>query len=165
MSGKDKKKKSAFLGANATIALNKRARFEYEIIESLEVGLELKGAEVKSMRLGKAVIADAFAEARDDALWIINMTIEPYAAAVFYEGIDPKRPRKLLLHKKQIDKYRGLVTREGLTLIPLKAYFNAKGIAKIELGLAKGKKLHDKREATKDREWGRDKARLMKEKA
>ena len=163
MSAKDKKKKSAFLGADATIALNKRARFEYEIMETLEVGIELKGAEVKSMRLGKAVISDAFAEPRDEAIYIVNMTVEPYTAAVHYEAMDPKRPRKLLLHKKQIDKFRGLVTREGLTLVPLKAYFNGKGVAKIELALAKGKKSHDKREATKDREWSRDKARLMKE--
>ncbi len=165
MTAKDKKKKSAFLGANATIALNKRARFEYEILETLEAGLELKGAEVKSMRLGKATIADSFAEPRDDAIYLINMTVEPYTAAVHYESMDAKRPRKLLLHKKQIDKFRGLVTREGLTLVPLKAYFNDKGVAKIELALAKGKKAHDKREVTKEREWNRDKARIMKEKA
>lgn len=163
MSTKDKNKKSSFLGADATIALNKRARFEYEILETLEAGIELKGAEVKSMRLGKAVIADSFAEYRDEAIHIVNMTIEPYTSAVHYEAMDAKRPRKLLLHKKQIDKFRGLITREGLTLVPLKAYFNKRGVAKIELALAKGKKSHDKREATKEREWNRDKARIMKE--
>ena len=92
------------------------------------------------------------------------MTIEHYAASVSYEHMDVKRPRKLLLHRKQIDKYGGMVTREGLTLVPLKAYFNGKGIAKIELGLAKGKKLHDKRETEKERDWSRDKARLMRDK-
>lgn len=163
MSAKDKKKKNPFLGANETIALNRRARFEYEILESLEAGIELKGAEVKSMRLGKANIADAFAEPRGAEIWLVNMTVEPYEAGVYYEKMDDRRPRRLLLHKKQVNKFMGAVTRDGLTLIPLKAYFNDRGIAKIELGLAKGKKLHDKRAATKDRDWERDKARIMKE--
>lgn len=164
MTAKAKSKKSSFLGANATIALNRRARFEYQILETLEAGLELKGAEVKSLRLGKASIGDAFAEKRENDIYLINMTIESYAASVSYEYLDPKRPRKLLLHRKQIDKLGGNVTREGLTLIPLKAYFNARGVAKIELGLAKGKKLHDKRETEKTRDWDRDKARLMRDK-
>lgn len=163
MTSKDKKSKAGFLGANATIALNKRARFEYEILETLEAGLELKGAEVKSLRLGKATIVDSHAEWRDNDIWLINMTIEPYEAAVSYEKIDTKRPRKLLLHRREINKYMGSVTRQGYTLVPLKIYFNKKGIAKVELALARGKKLHDKRETVKDRDWGRDKQRILKE--
>ncbi len=163
MAAKDKKTKSGFLGANETIALNRRARFEYEIIESLEAGIELKGAEVKSLRLGRATIADAFAEPRDNDIWLLNMTIETYAAGVAYEKMEPRRPRKLLLHRKQIGKFAGATTRDGLTLIPLKLYFNARGVAKLELGIAKGKKLHDKRATEKDREWSRDKARIMKD--
>ncbi len=163
MASKDTKSKSGFLEAGATIAVNKRARFEYEIIENLEAGLELKGAEVKSLRLGKASIAESYATNQHNDIWIINMMIEPYEAAVSFQKLDSKRTRKLLLHRKEINRLAGLITREGLTLIPLKLYFNAKGIAKIDLGVAKGKKLHDKRAAVKDRDWNRDKARVMKE--
>ncbi len=163
MTSKETKSKSGFLEAGATVAVNKRARFEYEIIENIEAGLELKGAEVKSLRLGKASIAESYADSKDNDIYIINMLIEPYEAAVSYQSIDSKRTRKLLLHRKEINRLAGLVTRQGLTLIPLKLYFNKKGIAKIDLGVAKGKKLHDKRATVKDRDWNRNKARVMKE--
>jgi SsrA-binding protein len=143
------------------IADNRRARFNYAIMDTVEAGISLSGTEVKSLRTGKATIAESYADARDGEIWLVNANIPEYLQANRFNHA-PKRPRKLLLHKRQINKLIGAVEREGMTLIPLKLYFNARGRAKVELALAKGKKLHDKRETEKKRDWNREKGRLLR---
>ena len=145
------------------IAENRRARYDYFLEESFEAGLVLTGSEVKSLRNGRANIAESYAAVEGDEVVLINADIPPYAQATRFNH-EPRRPRKLLLHRRQMDKLIGAVQRDGLTLIPTKLYWNDKGLAKLELSLAKGKKNHDKREATAQRDWQRDKARLMREK-
>ena len=145
------------------IAENRRARYDYFIEEVFEAGLVLTGSEVKSLREGRANIAESYASAEGEAIILINADIPPFKHGNRFNH-EPRRPRKLLLHKKEIGKMMGAVNREGQTLIPLKLYFNEKGLAKLEVGIAKGKKLHDKREAAADRDWARDKARLMRDK-
>ena len=145
------------------VADNRKARFNYAIGDVFEAGIALTGSEVKSLRNGRANIAESFAGARDGELWLFNANISEYKQA----GRDnhaPKRARKLLLHKRQINKLIGAVEREGMTVVPLKLYFNDKGRAKIELALAKGKKLHDKRETDRKRSWERERGRLMRQK-
>ena len=143
------------------VAENRKARFNYEIGEVVEAGIVLTGSEVKSLRLGKATIAESYADARDGEIWLINANIPEYLQANRFNH-EPKRPRKLLLHRKQINKLMGAVDRDGMTLIPLKLYFNERGRAKLLLAVAKGKKLHDKRESEKKRDWGREKGRLLR---
>ena len=145
------------------IAENRRARFDYFLEETFEAGLALTGTEVKSLRVGKANIAESYAAVNGREIELINADIPPYSHSNRFNH-EPRRPRKLLLHKKEIERLIGAIQREGRTLIPTKLYFNEKGIAKLELALAKGKKVHDKREATAERDWQRDKARLMREK-
>ena len=145
------------------VADNRRARFNYEIGEVLEAGIALTGTEVKSLRAGKATIAESYADAKGGEIWLVNANIPEYAQASRFNH-PPKRPRKLLLHKRQIAKLAGAVEREGMTIVPLKLYFNEKGRAKIELAVARGKKLHDKRETEKKRSWERERGRLMREK-
>jgi SsrA-binding protein len=145
------------------VAENRKARFNYEIGETYEAGIVLTGSEVKSLRAGKATIAESYADARDGEIWLINANIPEYLQA-HRANHPPKRPRKLLLHQRQINKLAGAVDREGMTIVPLKIYFNDKGRAKIEIALAKGKKLHDKRETLKKRSWDRERGRLMREK-
>src|ERR1700681_4450923 len=145
------------------VSENRKARFNYEIGEVVEAGIVLTGSEVKSLRQGKATIAEAYADARDGEIWLINANIPEYLQAARFNHL-PKRPRKLLLHQRQINKLAGAGEREGMTIVPLKLYFNAKGRAKIEIALGKGKKLHDKREALKKRSWERERGRLMREK-
>jgi SsrA-binding protein len=145
------------------IAENRRARFDYFIEDSVEAGLRLTGTEVKSLRNGRANIAESYAAVNGREIELVNADIPPYDNANRFNH-DPRRPRKLLLHRKQIDRLIGAVQREGRTLIPLRLYFNDKGIAKLELALATGKKTHDKREAVAERDWQRDKARLMRDK-
>ena len=145
------------------IAENRRARFDYFLEETLEAGLALTGTEVKALRDGRANIAESYAAVEGREIVLINADIPPYGPANRFNH-EPRRPRKLLLHREQIDKLIGAVQREGRTIIPLKLYFNDKGRAKLELALAKGKKLHDKREATAERDWQRDKARLIRDK-
>ena len=144
-----------------TIAENRRARFDYFIEDTMEAGLVLTGTEVKSLRVGRANIAESYASVENGEIVLINADIPPYAGGNRFNH-EPRRHRKLLLHAKQIGKLIGAVQREGRTIIPTKLYWNEKGIAKLEIGLAKGKKLHDKRETTAERDWQRDKARLMK---
>jgi SsrA-binding protein len=143
------------------IADNRKARFNYEIGEAFEAGIALTGTEVKSLRGGKATIAESYADARDGELWLINANIPEYLQGGRFNHA-PKRARKLLLHKRQINKLVGAVEREGMTLVPLKMYFDAKGRAKVEVALARGKKLHDKRETLKKRSWQRERGRLMR---
>ena len=145
------------------VAENRKARFNYEIGEVVEAGIVLTGSEVKSLRLGKATIGESYADAREGEIWLINSNIPEYLQAGRYNHT-PKRPRKLLLHQRQINKFAGAVEREGMTLVPLKLYFNAQGRAKIEIALGTGKKMHDKRETLKKRSWDRERGRLMRDK-
>src|ERR1700749_2433218 len=145
------------------IADNRKARYAYEIAETLEAGIMLVGSEVKSLRGGKTTIGESYAHAKDGELWLVNCYIPEYTQASRFNH-EPKRSRKLLVHKREANRLAAAIQREGMTLLPLKLYFNPKGVAKIELGIAKGKKLHDKRETEKKRDWQRDKARLMRNK-
>jgi SsrA-binding protein len=145
------------------IAENRRARFDYFIDDVVEAGLMLTGTEVKSLRNGRANIAESYAAVEGNEIVLINADIPPYTQANRFNH-EPRRPRKLLLHRKQIDRLIGAVQREGRTIIPTKLYWNDKGVAKLEIGLAKGKKLQDKRETAAERDWQRDKARLMRDK-
>src|SRR5262249_52719846 len=146
------------------VADNRKARFNYEIGDVIEAGIALMGSEVKSLRMGKANIAESYAAARDGELWLLNANITEHKQAGPVNHA-PKRARKLLLHKRQINKLIGAVEREGMTVVPLKLYFNEKGRAKIEIALARGKKLHDKRETEKKRSWERERGRLMRAKS
>jgi SsrA-binding protein len=145
------------------VAENRRARFDYFLEEKFEAGVMLLGTEVKALRQGRANIAESYASVEDGALYLINSTIPIYPPAGQFNH-EPTRKRKLLVKKRQFNKLRGAVEREGRTIAPIKLYFNARGICKIEIALAKGKKAADKRESTKQRDWQRDKARLMREK-
>ncbi len=147
----------------STIALNRKAWRDYAIEDEVEAGMVLVGTEVKSMRAGKANIADAFAAVKNDELWLYNVAITPYAQGNRFNH-EERRPRKLLLHKKQIEKFVGKLKVKGVTLIPLAMYFNDRGVAKVKLGLATGKKEYEKRADIKKRDWQRDKARIMREK-
>jgi SsrA-binding protein len=145
------------------VADNRRARFNYEIGETFEAGIVLTGTEVKSLRGGKATIGESYADAKDGEIWLVNAYIPEYLEANRFNH-EPKRPRKLLLHKRQVFKLMSAVAREGMTVVPLRVYFNAKGRAKVLLALAKGKKAHDKRETEKSRDWAREKGRLLRDK-
>jgi len=145
------------------VADNRKARFSYAIDSTLEAGLMLMGSEVKALRSGKATIAESYAQAKDGEIYLINAYIPEYTMANRFNH-EPRRPRKVLVHKTEAKRLAQAIQREGMTLIPLRVYFNARGIAKIELGIAKGKKIHDKRETEKKRDWARDKARLMRAK-
>ncbi len=144
-----------------TVADNRKARFNYEIGDSLEAGLVLTGSEMKSLRAGKATIAESYADIRGGEMWLINANIPEYIQAGRFNHA-PKRQRKLLLHMRQIAKFADAVNREGMTVVPLKLYFDERGRAKIELALARGKKLHDKRETEKKRSWDRERGRLLR---
>ena len=144
------------------IAENRRARYDYFLEESLEAGLMLTGSEVKSLRLGRANIAESYASVENGGIFLVNAYIPEYAPANRFNH-EPRRPRKLLLHKKEIGKLAGAIQKEGRTIIPTRLYWDEKGRAKLELSVAKGKKAHDKREAEAARDWQRDKARLMRE--
>jgi SsrA-binding protein len=145
------------------VAQNRRARFNYHLEETFEAGVALTGSEVKSLRAGKATIAESYADARGGEIWLVNTNIPEYVQAGRFNHA-PKRLRKLLLHRRQINKLIGAVEREGMTLVPLRLYFNARGRAKVELALARGKKLHDKRETEKKRSWERERGRLLRAK-
>ena len=142
-------------------AQNRKARHDYSIEDSLEVGIVLTGSEVKSLRSGRATITEAYATEENGELYLINAYIPEYEQAGL-QNHEPRRPRKLLAHRRQISRLAGGVQRAGMTLVPLKLYFNDRGVAKLELGLAKGKREFEKRDATKQREWARDKARIMR---
>jgi SsrA-binding protein len=143
------------------VAQNRRARHEYEILDTVEAGLVLTGSEVKSLRDGRANITDAFGVIKDGELWLLNAHINPYAQGG-YSNHAPTRTRKLLLHKREITKLIGALERKGLSLVPLELYFAPNGIAKIRMALGRGKKAHDKREDLKEKEAARDIARAMR---
>lgn len=147
-----------------TVSENRRARFEYHIVDTYEAGIELRGTEVKSLRRGQANIAESYAAEENGGLALINAYIPEYQDAGKFFQHETRRPRRLLLHAKEIKKLTQAVAREGMTIVPLELYFNEKGRAKLRIALAQGKKLHDKREASAKRDWGRQKARLMREK-
>jgi SsrA-binding protein len=144
------------------VAENRRARFDYHVEDVFEAGLVLKGTEVKALRAGEASIAESYAEVRDGEVWLVNANIPEYSHGNRLNH-EPRRPRKLLLHAREVNRLLGAVERKGMTLVPLSIYFNRTGRAKVELALAKGKQTHDKRAAIKERDWKRDKARLMRE--
>jgi SsrA-binding protein len=144
------------------IAENRRARFDYFLEDKIEAGLTLKGTEVKALREGRANIAESYAAVEGREITLVNAHIPEYGPANRFNH-EPRRPRKLLLHRKQIDKLIGAVQREGRTIIPTRLYFNDKGLVKLEVALAKGKKAHDKRATEADRDWKRDQGRLMRE--
>ena len=143
------------------VAENRRARFDYFVDERMEAGIALTGTEVKALRQGKGSIAESYATVDGEEVWLINSHIPEYSHGNRLNH-EPRRQRKLLLKGREIAKLHGAVTRQGLTLVPLSIYFNSRGKAKVELALARGKKVHDKRETIKDRDWKREQARLMR---
>jgi SsrA-binding protein len=145
------------------IAENRRARFDYMLEDTIEAGIMLTGSEVKSLRMGRATITESYASPERGELYLINAQILDYGPASRFNH-EPRRPRKLLVHKRQLNRLFGAVEREGRTIVPLKLYFNDRGIAKLEIALAKGKKLHDKRASSKERDWKREQGRLMRDK-
>ena len=145
-----------------TVAENRRARYDYFIEDKFEAGIMLSGTEVKSLRFGEGSIAESYAEVKNGEVWLINCNVPEFSHGNRYNH-EPKRPRKLLLKERQIAKMTGAVERKGMTLVPLSIYFNARGRAKVELALAKGKNVADKRATTKERDWKRDAARIMRE--
>lgn len=147
-----------------TVAENRKARFEYFIEDTYEAGIALTGTEVKSLRSGQANIAESYASVEDGGIWLINSYIPEYRQAGRFFQHEPRRKRQLLLHKKEIHKLAIAIERQGMTIVPLELFFNARGKAKVRIGLAQGKKLHDRREASAKRDWDRQKARLMREK-
>ncbi len=144
------------------VAENRKARFNYSIEETVEAGIMLTGTEVKSARNGKSTIAESYADSKGGEIWLVNANIPEYLQAGRFNHA-PKRPRKLLLHARQISKLIGAIERDGMTIVPLKLYFNDKGRAKVEIALAKGKKAYDKRATEKKRSWDRERGRLMRD--
>lgn len=144
------------------VAENRRARFDYAVEQVFEAGIALHGTEVKSLRFGEGTIAESYAEVVGGEVWLINANIPEFSHGNRFNH-EPRRPRKLLLKGREINKLHAGVMRQGMTIVPLSVYFNSRGRAKVELALAKGKKAHDKRESIKERDWKRDKARLMKD--
>lgn len=144
------------------IANNKKAFFQYFILEKIEAGMQLTGDEIKSLRSGKVSIKEAYAETKKGQLYLVNSDISIYEKSSRYSNQDSKRVRKLLVHKKEISRLQGKIEREGMTLVPLIIYFNKRGLAKIQIAIAKGKKLYDKREDKKKKDWNIQKKRLLK---
>jgi SsrA-binding protein len=161
---KKKKKKSGLISTNETVSENRRARFDYALEDKFEAGIALVGTEVKSLRHGQCSLNEAHVGPKKGELWLFNANIPEYQQASALLQHAPKRPRKLLLKQREVEKLMGAVTREGYTIVPLRVFFNGRGLAKVEIALAKGKQEHDKRETVKKRDWGREKARLMREK-
>lgn len=144
------------------VAENRRARFDYYIDDTVEAGICLTGTEVKSLRFGEGSIAESYAEVKNGEVWLINSNVPEFSHGNRNNHV-PKRPRKLLLKEREIARFTGAVERKGMTLVPLSVYFNSRGRAKVELALAKGKNVADKRATTKERDWKRDQARIMRE--
>jgi SsrA-binding protein len=144
------------------VAENRRARFEYFIEDTFEAGVALTGTEVKSLRFGEGSIAESYAEVKGGEVWLVNANVPEFSHGNRFNH-EPKRPRKLLLHAREVDRLTGAVERKGMTLVPLSVYFNGRGRAKVELALAKGKNAADKRQTIKERDWKREQARVMRE--
>ena len=158
-----KKKKTSLLSTNAQVTDNRRARFDYELEDKFEAGIQLTGTEVKSLRHGQCSINESYVGPKDGEIFLFNAHIPEYSPAAARAQHEPTRPRRLLLHKREIDKLMGSVTREGYTIVATRLYFNKRGIAKLEIALAKGKKAHDKRDTIKKRDWDRQKQRVLKD--
>lgn len=165
MSKKNDKKKGGLISTNKTVADNKRTRFDYHLEDTFEAGIVLTGSEVKSLRHGQCSINESYIGPKDGEIWAFNINVPEYKQAPKHLQHEPQRPRKLLLHKREVNKLLGAVSREGYTIVPIKLYFDARGMVKIEIALAKGKKLHDKRQTEKNRDWGREKSRILRDKA
>lgn len=167
-SKKDNKKKTGMLSVNATVAVNKRARFDYEILEEFEAGIMLGGTEVKSLRLGQCSLAESYVgpgrTTDSGKIFLFNANIPEYQQAGPLMQHEPQRPRQLLLHKRELDRLLGSVRRDGQTIVALKIFFNKRGMAKLDIALARGKKQHDKRETEKKRDWDKQKGRLIRDK-
>lgn len=159
---KKKQNKPGMISTSQTVADNKKARFDYELHDTFEAGIMLKGTEVKSLRLSECSIKESYVGPKDGDIWLFNANISEYQQAGASQQHDPKRPRKLLLHKREVNKLMGAVSKEGMSIVATKIYFDDKGKAKLEIALAKGKKLHDKRQSEKNRDWGKQKQRLLK---
>lgn len=165
MSAKSAKNAGATLISHGRVAENRRARHDYSVEDTVEAGIVLIGTEVKALRTGQASLQDAFAGGgKDGELYLYNCYIPEWKQAVRAFAHETRRPRKLLVRKREANRLLGAVARDGMTLVPLSLYFNARGFAKVLLGIAKGKKAYDKRQSIKERDWNRDKARLMREK-
>jgi SsrA-binding protein len=162
MANKNKNTRSGLI-STGRVSENRRARHDYAIGETFEAGLVLQGTEVKSLRQGRANLSESYAGGKDEDLYLFNCHIPEYGNAKHF-GHEPRRPRKLLMHKREIRKVLGAVSRKGMTLVPLNLYFNNRGIAKVQLGLGQGKTKVDKRESTKERDWNRQKQRLLRDK-
>ena len=145
-----------------TVAENRRARFEYYVEDVFEAGIMLTGTEVKSLRFGEGSIAESYAEVKGGEVWLVNSNVPEFSHGNRHNH-EPKRPRKLLLHEREIARLTGAVERKGMTLVPLSIFFNGRGRAKVELALARGKNLADKRQTVKDRDWKREQARIMRD--
>ncbi len=148
--------------SHGNVASNRKARFEYYIEETFEAGLQLLGSEVKSLRLGRVNLGDAFIGEQGGRLVMLSCYIGAWESGAKYNNHEPFRPRPILLKAREMEKLQGAIKVKGMTAVPLSVYFNARGLAKVEVGLAKGKQLHDKRETEKNRDWDREKSRLMK---
>lgn len=163
MSSKNKKKKKGIISTDQTVVDNRQARFEYELHDTFEAGISLVGTEVKSLRHGQCSIKESYVGPKDGEIWLFNANIAEYQQAGPKAQHEPKRPRKLLLHKREINKLMGAVNKQGMTIVANKIYFDSRGRAKVEIALAKGKKTHDKRETEKKRDWNKQKQRLLKQ--
>ena len=159
---KSEKKKGGLISTNKTVGENRRARFDYTIEDKFEAGIMLVGTEVKSLRHGQCSVAEAYVGPKGSEIWAFNINIPECQQASEHLQHEPQRPRKLLLHKREVEKLLGSVNRGGYTIVPLRLYFNGRGIAKLEIALAKGKKLHDKRETEKKRDWNKQKHKILK---
>ena len=164
MADNKKKNKGGLISTDKVVADNRRANFDYALEDKFEAGLVLVGTEVKSLRHGQCMLAESHVAEKNGELHLLNCHIPEYQQASQLMQHDPRRPRKLLLKKREMNKLMGAVSREGYTIVPTKLYFDKKGLAKLEIALAKGKKQHDKRETKKQRDWNRDKQRIMREK-
>lgn len=160
---KKKTSKSGMLSTNATVADNRRARFDYALEDKFEAGMILTGTEVKSLRHGQCSLNESYVGPKNGEIFLLGAHIPEYGPAGAHLQHEPRRPRKLLLNKREVDKLLGAVAREGYTIVPVRLYFDDKGKAKLEIALAKGKKQHDKRETEKARDWGRQKARILRD--